>query len=226
MSLTSDAGAKLLKEFRYNNENDVTMRLKGSIVRYRGRPVYVGSTHGSYDILVTDLGTLEDRVIHSSDVDLDISSVPVGWCNSTKGLQYLMRTAKNSQKQGVVPQSLTSFMPLNGGQLDHFHFQGVEQLKPLARMINNDYPSVGQAIFPQGGAFDREWALWNPTWRTNVAYFTLYHKTIPVGTYYSKTRLFFFRKGRLTKVRRHSLESILHNHVNSKEGSYAIQEQL
>src|SRR5690606_28215456 len=99
---------KLLDEFRYDNSSDAAMRLKGTIVRYEGRPVYILNV---FDNLVLQVEDISDPTggeileVHSSDPDLDIASPPLGWSNHKKYCIYLMRSARNSQKQGINPSS-------------------------------------------------------------------------------------------------------------------------
>lgn len=227
MTLTKVAGAKLLADFRYTIPTDVTMRLKSSIVRYKGRPVLVGSHGESLDINLTDILSGESFTTHSSDEALDIASPPLGWLNCRDNCCYVMRSARNSQKQGVVPQNMYCFWPGH----DHdgrqgYHWSETEELRPFAKCILNDYPTVAKCTVGFGGAFDREWALSNTNSKVRPFYYTVFHKTIPVGTYFVKTRTFFFRRGRLTKTRRLSLETIFNTSANLKEGTYGIQEQV
>lgn len=222
--------AKLLKEFRYDNANDTIMRLKGTIVRYRGQAVYV--THcqnDSLNILIEDIShgrNPEETIsVHTSDVDLDISSAPLGWSNFNDYSLYLMRSAKNSQKQGVNPGSLIYFDPdaRLDRQTNRFSFQNHDDLYSIGNTIMGNFPSIKYVLNrKKGGAIHADWALLNLSPERQGTYYTLFHKTTPVAAFNKKTGRFLFRRLRLTKTRKASLQEVLNSPDNVKEGAYFV----
>lgn len=93
-----------MSKYRYDTPADVQMRLHGTIIRYKGEPVQ--AYHNKLDSLLLDLYTLRNRKetkdVHSSDEDLDISSVPLGFVNATKGKTFLAnRVTARRQNQGL-----------------------------------------------------------------------------------------------------------------------------
>lgn len=223
----------LLKEFRYDNQNDVNMRLKGTVLRYRGRPVYCLGSFEDLRIQLEDIGDYGKNgppfIVHSSDADLDISSVPLGWANFEGYCLYLMRSARNSQRQGVNPGSLIYYDPAPRGDrsMARFVFNNHSDLYAIGACILGDYPSFKSLMgLKNGGAFHQEWAIVNPHPSSQKRYYTVFHKTTPVASFDSKTGRFLFRRLRLTKTRKASLMDALNTPANIKEGiTYEIAEQ-
>lgn len=234
MAIAKASAAKLLEEFRYTLGNDVNMRLKGCVIRYEGKPVYVSQTLDNLEIqlfYILDGAALQ---VHSSDSALDIQSPQLGWINfaGTRNegpvpCGYLMRSAKNSQKQGFAPNHQPMFLPGERGSAS-FSWSEMGDLIPIGKMMVGDYPSIKKVTMPgsSGGAVSREWALYCAKHRSIPHLFTVYHRTTAVGTYFANTGIFFFRKDRLTKTRRASLMEVFQNMANFKEASrYGIKEQ-
>lgn len=213
---------------RYDNPHDVGMRLKGTIIRYKNRPVYVSSVHETLEIDLEPLLPYPGNrfTVHSSDIDLDVSSVPLGWTNLNEHTLYLMRAAKNSQKQGVDPRSLTYFDArpnAYGGVSDRFRWETMDELCQIGKSMEGELPSFKECLIfaRKGVAFHIHWALFDFTTARTQKFFTLYHKTTPVALVNPKNRTILFRKGRLTKTRRMELQEILR-----EQGEvYVISEQ-
>lgn len=223
----------LLEEFRYDNPNDVNMRLKGTILRYKGRPVYCAGAYDDISVSIEYIDgpdTANTFVVHSSDADLDISSVPLGWVNFKGFSLFLMRSARNSQKQGVNPGSLVYFdpQPRGGRSTNRFRFENRHELFCIGSAVAGKYPSFKAVLeLEQGGAFHADWAVIKPRVDPSSTVYTLFHKTTAVGVFSKKSGQFTFRRGRLTKTRLASLKEILSDPVNAnKEGLYyGIAEQ-
>lgn len=223
---------KLLDQFRYDSSQDVNMRLRDTICRYNGEPVFIrGCTVTNDD--ATGL-SVEGRLIlsgtpvvfHSSDELLDVESVPLGWVTSVQGRPfYICRSTKTSQRQGVNPQSMTVWCPVQRDFFPGFQWHNWQDLVPLAEaMTDKVYPIQKVVKQEYGGALNREWALVNPHPAKGRKFFTIYHRSIEVGTYFALRNEFFFRAGRLTKTRRMQLNDLF-NHVANKGANFAISEQ-
>lgn len=230
--MKAEEAQKLLKEFRYDNPTDANMRLKGTLIRYRGQAAYVTSINDNLyltlELLYKKALSHDYIFVHSSDIDVDISSPPLGWANFENTPLYLMRTAKNSQKQGINPSSMMFFSPLRGSRsMGRFSFNAHSELYSIGDCIDGDFPSFEKATTSgNGAAFDRDWAVFNPRPRHQSRFYSVYHKTVCVGVYDKKTGRFLFRLGRLTKTRRASLTEILYNPLTNPEGkTYAFVEQ-
>jgi hypothetical protein len=219
-------GSELLKPFRYDNPSDVNMRLKGSVVRYDGRPIIVSSIRDDLSMTCFDLLTQRKLFIHSSESALDISSPPLGWVNPYSDENwpgYIMRQSLHSQKQGFSTHNARVFFPFHGITRG-YSMDNEESQKVLGLTIVGEYPPLSSVLRrTRGGGFDRDWAVVakNSTNRS----MTLYHKVIPVGAYLPGPRVFLFKKGALTKTRRESLMNLLYLPGN-KDYGYVVKEQL
>lgn len=96
---------------RYDNDHDVHMRLQGTFLRYQG-DVYFCEHGGGMNIQLyrIDRDHLEPtHKVDANDPDLDISSVPLGYCNVGHGPVYFMREAARKQKQGVSLNNIVGY---------------------------------------------------------------------------------------------------------------------
>lgn len=220
----------LVNPLRYDSGQDVQMRLRDTICRYDDQPIFIqgitaipSDTSGLY-VNGRFILTGVPCTFHSSDTKLDVSSVPLGWFDGPGGQPlYMCRTTKTSQRQGVHPQSMQLWDPVRRDFVNGFGWSNWQDLVPLAKAINGDVMKITKVTQrPYGGALGRDWALVNP--RGDAKIFTLYHRSIEVGTFFSKSNEFYFRAGRLTKTRRASLQDIFSNPVNAGV-PYAVTEQ-
>lgn len=223
----------VLPELRYSSSQDVNMRLKSTLVSYKGEPVYctgaiaVGSDLTGLHVILHRIKDGQTFYAHSSDVELDVTSLPLGWINwsynNAKVPLFLCRTTRTSQKQGVCLSSVLVTNPRDRGHGGMgLNWNSVPELKPLLDCINDRVFSIRDTTsYAFGGVLSREWALVR---EMSQSAFVIYHRSVEVGTYFSKTREFFFRRGRLTKTRRVQLQEIFDNPVNSGV-RYAISEQ-
>lgn len=217
----------LTTPLRYDNYTDARQRLNKSIVRLDGEPVYIQQVND--DLHVSCLRLLQwsgneredvpEVTIHSSDIRLDIESPELGWANAApKGNKkpvYFLRTIARQFCQGIVPAKACWIDPSKATDVlqQGWLFRSFNDIVPMMRSIaNTGYPSIVTAVtLPNGGAIDREWALL-PTKSEKV--FTLYHEFKAVGYFSLKDRRFYFGQGHLTKLRRMSLDRIIHNNAN------------
>ena len=226
---------KILDDLRYTSTHDVKMRLSDTIVRYGDTPVYVrGSWSMPNDpdglhIQCLDLVLGEHFICHSSDVNLDISSLPLGWVDYHETPFFLSRGTASSQKQGVYLGHVFSFDPSYMSTNRGFGWDSFRDLDGLVRCVSGEYSSIKViASRPLGGALHRDWALTNPRFRkddrVSPKHLAIYHKAIEVGTFIKDENTFFFRKGRLTKTRKIALQEMFYNPINQGV-RYAISEQ-
>lgn len=92
---------------------DVRARLSGTYIRWRGNPYYCEVDQNGDSIALYSLvdGSMTVRV-SSDDPDLDISSLDLGYVNTSKRYKccvYFQRNPYRRYKQGVEPQSLSTF---------------------------------------------------------------------------------------------------------------------
>lgn len=221
----------LVKPLRYDSAQDVQMRLRDTICRYDGEPVFIqgitaipGDPSGLYVNARYILSGIP-VTFHSSDVLLDVSSVPLGWFDGPEYQKplYMCRTTKTSQRQGVHPQSMQLWDPCRRDFINGLGWSNWQDLIPLGRAVKGDVFKITKVISrPYGGALGRDWALVNP--RGDGKLYTVYHRSIEVGTFFAKANEFYFRAGRLTKTRRASLQEIF-SHPNNAGVPYAVTEQ-
>lgn len=204
----------LLKEKRYLNPSDVQMRLAGTIIRYQGEPFWVMHTDGMLvygNILTGDLDDPANSIsVDSSDVELDISSPPLGMMNHGEwGPCYVMRGPRRSQRQGVNPSHLL-VKRLTSGQLRNgVPFGGFSDRQAVDRMIKGEHPTFHSLVaFKRSGTFHRRWAVT----RSNFPqYMFLYHKTRCVGFVNVERRVVNIPKNFFSKTRMMELSDTIMN---------------
>lgn len=154
----------MTKDFvRYENDADVHMRLAGTYLRYKGDAYYCDHSGGMevtlYSIQRGGLAPFEK--VNANDPELDISSVPLGYCNAGRGPVYLAREAARRQKQGVTLNSIAGF-----DENSRQWFRPIGKNIPINHdrvrdTIRGDYPTL-DAIFKdgtKGAAFHRRLCL-------------------------------------------------------------------
>lgn len=149
---------------RYDRDEDVQARLSGTIVRYQGNPIFIDAVNvrNPLHVLAHDCITKVKFDIHSSDVELDISSPPLGYVNTEDNCTYLTRVPARRFKQGVDAGAVDYFWPMEalkavtkGKENDDRDDEGIRlrlggrraggggwrvQEHHLAKTILNDYP--------------------------------------------------------------------------------------
>lgn len=142
---------------RYTTQHDAEMRLARSVVLLKGQPAFVQGVSGLNLILALPDGT--EPIVNVNSVDLDISSVPLGYINTGRGPYYLQRGPNRSQKQGVVLSRMNWFSPY----VKEFcppPFNDYEAFGYWVKTFNRDFPTMEECLkHPKGGAFHRFWAV-------------------------------------------------------------------
>jgi hypothetical protein len=231
---------KLVKPLRYDAYQDVQMRLHQTICRYKGIPVYVANTgHDVPGLPADNLGVhikalnqsvdIDSVVVHSSDENLDITSVPLGWLGLPPDLDvdmaplFLARGTRTSQKQGVAYGSIVVYNPISRAVSVGLQISGYTA-RALSRTIAGfSNPLHACLKLTYGGAINADWAVIRTSKGDSV--FTLYHNSIAVGSLSTRSNLVLIRQGRLTKTRRLELQTILDNPESTKGVRYEIREQ-
>lgn len=215
--------ARLTNPLRYDNVNDVKMRLHGSVIHYRGVPVQVISLNDELGVQLASPTNPEydGIIVHSSDVELDVSSVHVGWVNHQKvGPLYLMRAPWRQQKQGLSFRTLIAFYPGKGSMEAGSVIGTGTGYVLICKALAGQYKKLEDCVSStNGGAFSKEWAIAKPEGMGNAA-FVVYHKSVAVGLYVPRTKTFLFTRGTLSKTRRASLAI----HAPAA-GGYVVSEQ-
>lgn len=159
---------------RYESENDINLRLKGSLVRKGNEPVLVEDAIGNNKVAVYNCFTGNKEKVGIED--LDLTPVPLGFVLTKNGLSYVSRKPTRKYKQGLTQENMRSVDVL----------EGVENRVRLhdESMINaimGVYPSVeeafqrcrnGEKVVP----FSRHWAVAN-----HKDELCVFHKTEVVG---------------------------------------------
>lgn len=214
----------ILSDYRYDHPNDVAMRLKGTMVMYKGEPFFVHDIAEMNCVGYHPRKGTDIQSVHSSDSDLVIEAPRLGYINFSTGDApvFAMRSPRNSQRQGVNLSSLSA-IGLDGEHIGGLN-NGSPTMKAVAKMMANDYPSFEKAAAlvkadEWGCAFSKDWCLCQ-TKSDKVQ--LLYHKGVSVATYNIETKVFLFRKGALNKTRKMDLNTVLDNFII---GAYVINEQ-
>lgn len=127
--------------------DDVRSRLHGTIIRYKNIPYYCAVGEGNV-LHLSDLstGNLIATVDHD-DVDIDISSIPLGFVNldnpNYKICVYLKREPYRKYKQGVCLEALTQTVLSSSKGIigpDRLRCNG------LVKTVEGKFPSLSQAI--------------------------------------------------------------------------------
>lgn len=138
----------LTDPLRYELSDDIMRRLVGTVVRYKGRPIEVldlAPSSGHLRIVARDLigdsssSPSFNIIIHSSDVELDISSPPLGFSNAEEAPSsiYVARQPTRSQNQGVYFNRLICY----GDSVE----QGYPfTKKAFGRMVLGEYPNFSE----------------------------------------------------------------------------------
>lgn len=172
---------------QYDNSNDVSSRLSGTVIRYRERPIYIESVEG-YELFCRDI--LADKNFScdvNKDLNLDFRSPALGYVNTGRGCFYYSRIPTRGYKQGLEPRG-TSMLYSTGEN------RGARDLtsKAVARCIVGDYPSFKDALeaAKKGRylAFDRNYCV-GPS-REKVGEIHLYGPSFEVmGSFLKKGKL-------------------------------------
>lgn len=151
----------------FENSNDISSRLSGTLIRYKGRPFYCHYNGSGREIILLDPETVssggkDGETVNVSNESLDFSSPPLGFCDTPRrrglGTFYLMRQPWRRWKQGIDPASLIYINVLNNqNESVRFNYGNV------AKTIAGDYKSYDESVSllerGQDSAFDRRLAL-------------------------------------------------------------------
>ena len=103
---------ELVSPPRYTGAADIEMRLVGSIIKYREKPVRVVSYDDEF-VFVSQIGDTDEGFlrgdegwVHSSSVYLDLTSLPLGYVQTRYDVFHLARKTLRRQKQGVHPDNV------------------------------------------------------------------------------------------------------------------------
>lgn len=97
----------------YFTNGELVTRLNHTVVRYKGRPVFVrvdGSDmpadHPPQMLSCTDLVNKHQYEVHPGDPDLDTAMYRVGYVNTQRGPVYLCRASSRQYQQGLMMRSV------------------------------------------------------------------------------------------------------------------------
>jgi hypothetical protein len=150
---------RLVDPIRWDRPQDVEMRLHETVVRFMDYPVRVVSTRDG-ECCVQFIGQREDVpkhilektkenmtfFVHSSDEDLDVTSIPLGYVNLTNQTYYLCRKPMRRQKQGVHPDNLTFLDADKDRARKRYSTRDVLFSKGLVQCVSNRYPTVIECL--------------------------------------------------------------------------------
>jgi hypothetical protein len=170
-SITSVAyDFEMHEEPRYLKSEDVSMRLDGSIVKYKGVYKYAvyeseGTNIGLYDFSKKQLNS--KSIIDANDPELDISSVDIGYVNidSYDMAAYVTRLPYRKQKQGTSAQN-TKYQFCGDSEWFNFGNHDFAIISPdVYRALVGGYPDLAKAVKSRKNsvAISRDFAIKNST---------------------------------------------------------------
>lgn len=140
---------------RYDRVEDVSMRLNGTICRWKGTPVSLKHIPGTFNCTAKDLVTEEETVISANSEFLDVSAPELGYVNLEVPV-YLYRPTLRQQTMGIHPGNIFCIWP-NGKSDKQISWN---TFIPLASTILGQYPSFEEAARSSTGlAFARHMAI-------------------------------------------------------------------
>lgn len=128
----------------YFTNGELVTRLNHTVVRYKGRPVYVrvGGSDMPADfppqmLSCVDLVNKEEYEVHPGDPSLDTAMYRVGYVNTNRGPVYLCRGSNRQYQQGLMTRSVTVRTVMG----DVVAADNFIENKDLGLAILGDYPS-------------------------------------------------------------------------------------
>lgn len=174
----------------FDNRHDASMRLNGTIIRYKNIPYYIRGVEESWieaidgNILVLLASPCSNTTAISkiplSDPDINISSPPLGYIRlSNYTWSYAVRMPERKQAQGMVPDRIHVRDHKDGGQLRRL--RGDVSIKAIGECISGkyqtsaDYEKHLKELPPYG---------WSVGLSRNIAvdYDRLYYKAHVIGS--------------------------------------------
>jgi len=152
--------------------NHANLRLSGTIVRLGGLPIYISEVYDDWSVRAKYLLSYKDLRIPNllNSEQLDISPVPLGFCQMEESASYLMRIPRRRTKQGLSEDSINSHdAPRNSIMESKAYSQS------LGNTIINKYPPLKAALKMLGKGFNsvgiaRNWALYHQGTRILLLY--------------------------------------------------------
>ncbi len=146
-----------------HSTDHANMRLGRTIIQFKGSPCWVEEVRGDWSASARSLSSGKALLI--ADIrdksEVDVTPVPLGFCDIEGTARYLSRMPARRTKQGLSQESLHC----EGIQVpDFYRSQGL--CKALSAVISNEYESFRNCYkhVDAGGvtskAFHRNWAIW------------------------------------------------------------------
>jgi hypothetical protein len=190
---------------KYENPEDAKLRLRQTVVLYKGDPVLItdvkrgdtkedilrvlfqplpvnkGAEMKRFDPFAEKVAPEEAKRKYISSKHFDISPFKLGYVNSPKGAFYCSRLPNRVQKQGLCQENFQAVD--HGGRA--VPFASFLALDESVAMVKNVYPSFGLSLSNLDKvstiAFHRDFCLVKDEVIPNLVY--LYYKGAKVGMY-------------------------------------------
>ena len=138
---------------RFDNDHDVGMRLRKSVIRVGRLPVWVERIEGipgEWELHVVPLDGGLPFCVMLEENDVDLTPVPLGYVNLGDRVAYVQRIPARKYKQGLNNENFWGDVDLRGND--------------LANCILGKYPTYAKAIetvirMQCDVAFSRHWAV-------------------------------------------------------------------
>jgi hypothetical protein len=176
----------------FANSHDLRQKLNGTVVQYKGEPVYIECDGQNDELYCTYIGRddkNDDRhfKVDPDDRHLDISSPPLGFANFEQTCLYIGRIPSRRSVQGLSEISL-SYLNLNGMEVTSRprSFFASKRLYNCIKGIYTPYEKIIKRCLNTGDdieysqAFARQFALQKAP---NTQSIFLFHRTQQIGEY-------------------------------------------
>lgn len=138
---------------RYKNDNDVTMRLHETALKYKGKVYYAKSVGQGLLLDLYDASNAfktKHHRVDANDDDLDIQSLEVGLVNWEDCSVFITaRSPVRKQKQGIGSENLMYRNLIDDKKTGSGYFSNIHHSvlysKNFFSMLNNEYPSYKEA---------------------------------------------------------------------------------
>lgn len=210
----------LLPQLRYHEHEAVAMRLHGTMCLYKGKAVYInaqtdkdGRPRRRDDLNVIAChndSPYQEIEVHSSDEDLVVSGISIGYTNKNGKAIYCVRAPVRRTKQGLDQGSVLGFEVRGLGREQAIPCsRDFIVSKQFASMMENKYPPFDDAVKALGRdvvqmAFGRRLAVA----QDELGLYKLHYCSQPVAFLGRKDRFIIPKRYEhyLPVIKRHNIE--------------------
>lgn len=139
---------QLTEPLRYDTPNDVSMRLDQTFIRYKNKIYWCRYSGENLNVrLYLTHNSSDGFDVHSSDVDLDVSSIRVGFLSRVGEFYpgYISRAPVRKYKQGICQTNLC-FTEFKTSGPASYGPSAVKYTQPFYEMMKGNYPKWNKIL--------------------------------------------------------------------------------